>query len=173
MTIPNEIDDARNIYNYIFDLKNIGDVSFLGHSQGGVVAAMLAGELGAEKIKSLVLMAPAAIYKDQAQNGNTLGINFDPGNIPEYITAFNHKIGRDYLKTAQDLPIYDMSEKYTGPVCIIQGKKDENVPFSEAESFCKIYKNCHLHLLDDENHFFKINPDKAINIAVDFLKDTI
>ena len=45
MTIPNEIDDARNIYNYICDLKNIGDVSFLGHSQGGFVAAMLSGAL--------------------------------------------------------------------------------------------------------------------------------
>ena len=168
MTVPIEIDDARSVLDYATKLDFIENVSLMGHSQGGVVASMLAGQLGDDKIKSMVLMAPAAVFKDQAIEGNTLGVPFNPHDIPEYVSAYGRKIGRMYLKTAQDLPIYETAAKYEGAVCIIQGKKDDLVPYRYAEKYSEIYKNCELHLLYNEVHLFGYDMDLAINIATGF-----
>lgn len=168
MTVPTEIEDARKVYHYASSLDFVSNVSFMGHSQGGVVASMLAGQLEANNIKCLVLMAPAAVFKDQAIEGNTLGTKFDPKNIPDFVTAYGRKIGRMYLKTAQVLPIFEIAAHYTGPVCIIQGKKDDLVPYHYSEKYSRIYQNSELHLLDNEVHLFGYDMDLAINIAVGF-----
>ena len=54
-------------------LPSVTHISILGYSQGGVVASMLSGELGAKNIKSVVLMAPAAPIKDDVSRGIFLG----------------------------------------------------------------------------------------------------
>ena len=169
MTVWSEIDDTKAVCKYAQTLDFVENISLLGHSQGGVVASMLAGEWGEDKIKCMVLMAPAAVFKDQAIEGNTLGYRFDPHNIPEYVLAYGRKIGRKYLKTAQELPIYETAAQYQGPVCIIQGKKDDLVPLKYSEKYAKIYKNSELHLLDNEVHLFGYDMDLAVNTAVGFL----
>ena len=168
MTVPSEMDDARSVVDYATKLDFVENISLMGHSLGGAVASMLSGELGADKIKSVVLMAPAAVFKDQALEGNILGVPFDPLNIPEYVTVYGRKIGKMYLKSAQDMSIYKVAAKYSGPVCIIQGKKDDLVPYKYAEKYNEIYKNCELHLLDNEVHLFGYDMDLAINIATGF-----
>lgn len=50
MTVANEIEDAKKVYEYARSLDFVSDIALLGHSQGGVVASMVAGELGAENI---------------------------------------------------------------------------------------------------------------------------
>ena len=75
----------------------MSEIALLGHSQGGVVAGMLAGELGNERISRLVLMSPAAVLKDNALDGMMFGVRFDPDNITEYITVFGHRVGRAYM----------------------------------------------------------------------------
>ncbi|MBQ4431989.1 MAG: alpha/beta hydrolase, partial [Synergistaceae bacterium] len=42
MTVLNEIEDAKQVYEYVRDLRYVSDVSISGHSQGGVVSSMLA-----------------------------------------------------------------------------------------------------------------------------------
>ena len=61
MTVPGEIEDALSAVSFVGGFHQTQDISLLGHSQGGVVAAMTAGILGADTIKSLVLMSPAAV----------------------------------------------------------------------------------------------------------------
>ena len=51
MTVLNEIEDAKKVYDYAGKLPNVTSISIAGHSQGGVVASMVAGELGAKKIQ--------------------------------------------------------------------------------------------------------------------------
>ena len=102
MTVPKEIADADVVYVYAMKLPYVKNISLLGHSQGGVVASILAGELGDDKVKSLVLMAPAAVLKDDALNGTSLGAKFDPNNIPDSIPIFKGlALGKDYIKSAQ------------------------------------------------------------------------
>lgn len=73
MTVLNEIEDLKSVIGWAQKQSWVADISLLGHSQGGVVASMTAGELGDKVIKSLVLMAPAAVLRDDALRGNTMG----------------------------------------------------------------------------------------------------
>ena len=42
MTVPNEIEDAKKVVEYVRDLRYVSTIAIAGHSQGGVVAAMTA-----------------------------------------------------------------------------------------------------------------------------------
>lgn len=59
MTVPNEIEDAKCVYQYVSTLPFIDTkrIAILGASQGGVVASMTAGELGHGKLKAAVLLS--------------------------------------------------------------------------------------------------------------------
>lgn len=65
MTVWNEIEDANAILSYVKSDPHVNHIYLVGHSQGGVVASMLAG-LYPDLIKKLVLLAPAACLKDDA-----------------------------------------------------------------------------------------------------------
>ena len=52
MTVPNEIEDAKKVVNYVSDLRYVSSLAIVGHSQGGVVAAMTAGQLSVALGKS-------------------------------------------------------------------------------------------------------------------------
>ena len=43
MTVLNEIEDANAILNYVKTDPHVRNIYLVGHSQGGVVASMLAG----------------------------------------------------------------------------------------------------------------------------------
>lgn len=150
-------------------LDYVGEVALLGHSQGGVVAGMLAGELGAERISRLVLMSPAAVLRDNALDGIMFGIRFDPNDIPEYISVFGHRVGYAYLQTAQSLPIYETTAQYTGPVCIIHGTEDSIVPYSYGVRFSEGNDDTVVHLIEGDYHAFSRNLDEVAMIAVKFL----
>ena len=78
MTAPKEIVDAKKVYEYLEKLPNISKICLLGHSLGGVIASMLAGELaGKHQPYCVVLMAAAAVMKDDALNGCIFGHKFD------------------------------------------------------------------------------------------------
>ncbi|MBP5352455.1 MAG: alpha/beta fold hydrolase [Alphaproteobacteria bacterium] len=170
MTIPNEINDARKVYEYVRLLSAVTSVSLLGHSQGGVVAGMLAGELGTDKIKSLVLLAPAAVLRDNMANGEMFGVKFTTFFLPPYIEIFGgYKVGRNYLKTARDLPIYETSAKYQGPVLIVHGTADNLVPYTYSERYHEIYHQSELRLLENFDHGFSANLAQTAGIVTDFL----
>ena len=75
MTVPNEIEDAKLVYEYVRSLPFAGDIAMTGHSQGGVVASMTAGDLGFDNVKCVVLLAPAAVLRDDAIRGSTIHLN--------------------------------------------------------------------------------------------------
>ncbi|MBQ9201922.1 MAG: alpha/beta fold hydrolase [Bacteroidales bacterium] len=49
MTVEKEIADALAIWKYVRALPYVTDIGLLGHSQGGVIASMVAGRLAAGK----------------------------------------------------------------------------------------------------------------------------
>lgn len=170
MTVSSEIADAKKIFDYARQLDFVDDILLLGHSQGGVVASMLAGELGAENVASTILMAPAAVLKDNALDGIMFGVRFNPVDIPEYISLFNRRVGHEYLEEAQTLPIYETASQYTGPVCIIHGTSDEIVPYSYGVKYKDVFENAVLRLIENENHAFSKKLDEAKNIAIEFIE---
>ncbi len=157
MTIARELADARAIWDSVVKLPYVTAVVLLGHSQGGAVASMLAGELARDGMPpaGLVLLAPGAILKEATQGGRFFGQEFDPADPPAYIKCFHHyKLGRDYLVQTQLLDIYGTAEMYQGPVCIIHGADDGIVPLWCSERYHEIYQNSQLYVLKGENHLF-------------------
>ena len=154
MTVLNEIEDAKKVIAYAQKLPWVSGISIVGHSQGGVVASMVAGELK-KAIKSVVLCAPAAVLRDDALRGSTQGATYDPHHIPEYVDLPRGlRMGHNYIATAQTLPIYETAKEYKGAVLVIHGTWDVVVPYTYGERYHQGYKNSRLILLPQVDHSF-------------------
>lgn len=171
MTVMKEVADAEAAVAYLEGLHRFSSISMAGHSQGGVVASLVAGRLG-NRISRLVLLAPAAVLVDDARNGRCMMSHYDPDNVPEYVDVFGHHLGRAYILEAQKLDIYYVAKSYTGPVCIVHGTDDEIVPCSYSQKYYNTYDNSEIHLLEGLNHMFSPHLYQAVDIAVDFLSNS-
>ena len=136
---------------------------------------MLAGELEdlPERPKCLVLLAPAAVLKDDALAGRCMHARYDAANPPAYVNVLFHKLGRDFILEAQQLPIYETSARYSGKVCIIQGGNDKIVPVSYAEKYHQAFKDSELQMYEDEGHFLNGNKARLTDRIVTFLKENL
>ena len=173
MTVLNEIDDALAVIDYVRRMPQTDGISVLGHSQGGVVAAMTAGQLGSAVLKSAVLMAPAAVLRDDALRGSTMGATYDPWHAPEYVDIFGNRLGRDYIQTALSLPIYETAAKYDGPVLVLHGMADKVVPYTYGERFGREMPDCTVQLLPGDDHGFTADMTGAAEMAADWLASTL
>ena len=168
MTVPNEIEDAKKVFQYAESLPEVSEISIAGHSQGGAVSSMVAGELNG-KIKKAVLFAPAAVLRDDSIRGNLFGVQFDSLNPPEYVEIFGgHKVGRNYIKTAQTLPIYETAAKFKGQACMIHGTGDTVVPYTHSLHYHEIWKDSEINIIPEWDHSFTAHKDEAVKSGVEF-----
>ena len=173
MTVPNEINDAKKVVEYVRDLRYVSKVALVGHSQGGVVASMTAGELGSD-ISAVVLMAPAAVLRDDAIRGSTFGKQYNPLDPPEYVELWGpQRLGRNYIKTAFSLPIYETAANYHGPALIIHGNGDRIVPYTYGLRFHQQWKGSEYVLQEYFDHGFSQNIYRTTDIVSDFLLRTL
>lgn len=133
------------------------------------IAALCAGEL-AGRIAAVVLMAPAAVCKDDALNGRIMGAEFDPVSPPETLKVMMHRLGGNYIRVAQGLDIYGKVSAYPCPVCIIHGEKDSTVPVQYGERFKESCPQAELHILPDEGHLLNGNKEEVCSIVTGFLE---
>lgn len=177
MTVPKEINDAKCVYNYVLTLPyvNTNEIGILGHSQGGVVSAMTAGDLGAEKIKAAVLLAPAAVLREDALRGNTMGRAYNPHNVPEEgVKMFGDLVlGHDYIVTAQTLPIYETAAKYKGKGMVMHGTYDVVVPYTFGERFHYVWPGSELVLMPGVDHGFSGKETETAGMAATFFKSAL
>ena len=174
MTVPNEIEDAKKVVEYVRDLRYVSSVAVAGHSQGGVVASMLAGqlseELGEPAFKAVVLMAPAAVLRDDAIRGNTMGKQYDPFDTGEYVELWGGmKLGAEYIRTAFSLPIYETAAKYQGSALIIHGTADRVVPYTYGERYHQIWPNSELVIQEYYDHGFTQNMYRTTDLISEYL----
>ena len=174
MTVPNEIVDAKKVVEYVRDLRYVSDLAIVGHSQGGVVASMTAGqlseELGAPAFKAVALMAPAAVLREDAIRGSTMGKSYDPFDPGEYVELWGGlKLGGNYIRTAFTLPIYETAAKYQGPALIVHGTADRVVPYTYGERFHQIWPNSQLVIQDYFDHGFSQNIYSSTDIVSEYL----
>lgn len=170
MTVLNEIEDAKKVFEYVRDMRGVTSVAIAGHSQGGVVTSMVAGQLGVENFKAIALMAAAAVLRDDAIRGNIFTDHYDSINPPEYVKIFNGlKLGRNYIKTAQSLPIYETAANYQGPVFIIHGLSDIVVPYTYSLRYQEIYNgSAQIEFLEGFDHGFTQNEKLVARKVADY-----
>jgi len=143
MTVFSEIEDAAAFLQYAMSLPDATDIHLLGHSQGGVIAGMLAGYYH-DKISSLVMLTPAASLKTDAQQGVCMGTKYDPKHIPETVQVGKSHAGGLYFRMAQHLPIYEVTGQFSGPALAVIGGMDTVVHpedirrYGEAMPHCRV-----------------------------------
>ena len=138
MTVPNEIEDAKHVYEDVAKMPGVTSVSLTGHSQGGVVASMTAGILGTQKVKSLALMAPAAVLREDAIRGRFTA-QFDSLNPPAAIEMDGLKLGGNMTSAVSlmNMPILSYADEIKNAVMVLHGEKAHSRYFGE-DAFKKL-----------------------------------
>lgn len=133
-----------------FDFSGCGKSQ--GHSQGGVVAGMLAG-LYPDIVKKLILLAPAATLKTDAQKGVCMGTFYDTEQVPEIVLVDGqHPVGGHYFRIAKNLPIYEITSKYTGRTLLIHGISDAIVDYHASLEYHHCMPGSRLNLYEELDH---------------------
>lgn len=165
--------DAEKVLNYARKLDFVSNISLAGHSMGGVIASMLAGREGTNKIKSVVLFAPAVAIQDDAQRGEFSGFKFDPNNIPATFEVMGHTMGGKWLKTAQTLNILETAKGYQGKLYVIHGTDDQFEPYVTSSLYLRDNPNGKIVLLKGFDHYFSQNVLLPVSVATKFFKEVL
>ncbi len=145
------------------------DLYLSGHSQGGLVAALAAG-MEPDRIRGLILRAPAFMIPQGARDGNLLGNRFDPEHIPDSVpTIKDLELDGNYLRVAQAVCVEDAVDRYKGPVLILHGEEDDTVPPADSQKAAERYCCCELALIPGETHHFDQYPDRMREIIRDWM----
>ncbi|MBQ9008510.1 MAG: alpha/beta fold hydrolase [Clostridia bacterium] len=147
------------------------DLYLSGHSQGGLVAALVAG-MEADRIHGLILRAPAFTIPQGARDGTMIGGSFDPDHIPDEVDVIKGlKLSGDYLRVAQTIHPEDAVRRYRGPVLILHGEDDDTIPLEDSVKFSADYACCDLVMIPGETHHFYHRPDQMEKIIREWLDD--
>lgn len=165
--------DAEKVLNYARKLDFVSSISLAGHSMGGVIASMVAGREGADKIKSVVLFAPAVAIQDDAQRGEFSGFKFDPNNIPATFEVMGHTMGGKWLKTAQTLNILETAKGYQGKLYVIHGTEDQFEPYVTSSLYLRDNPNGKIVLLKGFDHYFSQDVLLPVSVATKFFKEVL
>ncbi|MBQ1410685.1 MAG: alpha/beta fold hydrolase [Oscillospiraceae bacterium] len=159
-TLHKWISNTLAVLAYAQTLDFVTEIWLSGHSQGGLTAALAAGEQAA-CVKGLILRAPAFMIPQCAREGAMLGVSFDPVNIPaEFPTIKGLRLAGDYIRSAQSIRVEPAMEAFPGPVLLLYGEADDVVPRRDVEMAARHYRNCSLVQLPGETHHFDRAPEQ-------------
>ena len=132
---------AQDTIQVIDDLTE-GDVILIGSSMGGW-ASLLAAMARPAKVKALLLIAPAPDFTEKLMWANwspaqreTLtheGILYEPSDYDE-----PYEYSRDLIEDGRNNQILDTPINFIGPVRILQGAKDDVVPWQYAQKIIDV-----------------------------------
>ncbi len=129
-----------------------------GHSQGGLTAALAAG-MPENRIRGLILRAPAFMIPEGAREGCLMGRSFDPKEVPEEIRiAGELTLDGGYIRDAQGIDALGAADRFGGSVLILQGGRDDVVPPEVSARAARHYKKCDLRIIPGEGHHFDTFP---------------
>ncbi len=169
-TLYKWISNTLCVLDYARTLPDVGDLYLSGHSQGGLTAALVAGMLP-DRIKGLILRAPAFMIPRCAREGTLLGFSFDPARIPDEIGVLKGlTLGGHYLRVAQTLHVEEAMRRFPGPVLLLHSDADDVVPCGESQTAAFLYPDARLELLPGETHHFDRDPGRMEALIRDFLR---
>ena len=174
MTVSNEVLDVETVVDYYRNVRG-ARVGLVGHSQGGVVAALAAAKLGADTIEALALLAPAGVLRDDALRGSFFGARYDPLDPPASVPVGDTglAVGRDYILGAQETDPYAGIARYRGPLVVVHGQADTVVPWTYGERFVNASAGeGELVLVRPADHAFKDWEETVAGVVADLFEKT-
>lgn len=142
MTVFTEMEDLRAVIAYAQaqPYTDSDRLLLMGCSQGGLVTALTAAELGGQ-VEGIILFYPALSIPDDARKGSMIRAKFDPQNIPETMRCGPMKLGRAYAASVLELDPLAVIPKYRGDVLIVHGNADELVDISYSRRAYAAYRD--------------------------------
>jgi pimeloyl-ACP methyl ester carboxylesterase len=148
LTVTRMLDQTRALLD-----RASGPATLMGSSLGGYVA-VLAAARWPEKVKNVVLMAPALDFSDTGLSGPG-GADIGAWKRAGHLNIFHFGFGRMmpiHYELYEDARRYDaMKGALTMPVLVFQGRRDTAVDPATVKAWSEARPNVELHLLDDDH----------------------
>ncbi len=141
--------DARTVIKEAVRLNNGKPIYLIGFSMGGANAARMSVEMP-ELIEKLVLMSPAGLM------GKMLELRFATLEVIDdyYIDLGGYYLSKDFMYSFQGHDLYEGVEKFTKPVLILQGTKDQAVKPEMSKKYDDLYPNSKYVLIEGAEHCY-------------------
>jgi len=152
-----EIEDTKRMIDFISKRHPDQDIYLIGHSRGGGVASLVAGQ--DSRVKKVSTWAAVSDFKVRFPKGEHLeqwkekGVYFIKNGRTKQDLPHNYSFYTDFIENETNLTIKNWVEKITVPHLIVHGENDEAVSVEEARSLHKWNNKSELYLLD-ANHTF-------------------
>ena len=166
MTLFTETEDLIAVFEYLSKLDCIdsNNMFLSGDSQGGMVSALAAEELGDDKVRGMALQFPAFGIPDVWRN--------EEPNLPR--EHWGLTLGKVFATSVKDFYTFNyVGKKYTNNLLIISGTSDPVVPISSVrQAVNSVYKNGKLVEFQGEGHgFSKTKEAEARQLMLEFMND--
>ncbi len=168
MTIKKEKDELLKIIKRLSKLSaiNKSQIYVMGHSQGGLVAAMAAAE-SPKSIAGMILVAPAMNISELMND-----IYEKKSEIKDTTVFCTVPLGKKYVKEAMDLNTYKGLGRYDKDVMIVYGTHDEIIPEESMVRLAEEYKKSDYRPVQGSSHNFSgAGQNKLINLLTEFIKN--
>jgi predicted esterase len=171
MTVSSEVDDLNAVFDMVKGLSFVDkdNLYLLGHSQGGLVSALVANNRVCE-VKGLFLVSPAFIIPE-ISNELRIFSKSDKDDLKLYNSSsisdwwFSEGkdfLGDDYLVDSGNISLFDDVVGFNKHVCIFHCIDDMIVPLSYIICANDAYSDCELIVLNDESHLFTSEGEEII-----------
>ena len=168
-TLHKWISNTLAVMDWAERQDSVTELWLSGHSQGGLTAALVAGA-APERVRGLILRAPAFMIPRCAREGEMLGVRFDPSQIPEsFPTIKGLTLDADYIRSARAIRVEEAIDAFPGPVLLLHGEADDVVPFRDVETAAGRYRSCKLVLIPGETHHFDQAREQMKRVIRDWL----
>ncbi|MBR3500031.1 MAG: alpha/beta fold hydrolase [Bacteroidales bacterium] len=175
MTIENELEDLHCIYDYVAGLPWVDKkrIAVAGHSQGGFVAGVFAGDMGRKKVKCAVLLAPAACIHVDAVNNIFFDAPASYEDLADSAFYWGRWFGKDYFRAAREIMVFERTGAYDGPVLIVQGDADMPNLLRDSRLYPNYIKNCKYVELPGLTHCFPENYALPASLSLEFIQQNL
>ena len=151
MSVETEVTDLTQVLSFCQALPVVipDKIVLLGHSQGGLVSALVAGRHPAS-VAGLILMYPAFSVVDDVHR-----IFASRESLPPSYEFLGATLGRVFAEDIWDLDVYREIAAYDKPVLIMHGTEDTIVPAAYSERAARTYAQATFLPLRGAGHGFR------------------
>ena len=168
-TLYKWLTNAMTVIDYARGLDFVSDIYMCGHSQGGLTA-VLAGALKHDVLKGIIPISPACMIPEMARKGNLLGSDFDPDHLPESLTVWGcWELGSNYIRVAQTIHVEEAIDRYSGPVLVVQGDRDDPALMQSAKDAARRYQNARLVMIPGDTHCYDNHLEQMTDAVKEWL----
>lgn len=149
------------------------NVHLLGFSLGAVVASVVAAQSDV-RVRSLTMVAVAAVFVDEIRAGNIQGRPFGDVDRPGFVVDFNgSRLGPAFIRDAVTFDVYGRARPFRGAVRLIHGDSDEIAPASYVTRYTDLYEGrARATIVPGADHSWMCleHREALIGGAVDFIR---